>query len=183
MRPALPPRVRAAVTGALSFRTQLLLFAAALMLPVGAVTAWLAYTDFRNDIAAGRESTRGLARLAAAQYDFFLRVTDERLRRLAQRPRVAAADPARCDPVGTELIALQPAYLNLWTLLPDGRIACSALPVPRDSGPTLAQQPWLAEALRAPGMHVSEPFASPVSGERVSMLSYPLRGGARVALV
>lgn len=159
----------------ISARALLLIMLAVMLLPFTALTAWLAIHQFRGTVAAKGQENLDLARLAAAHYEQFVHDSETMLQVLAQRPKIRALDPAHCDPVLEDMRQLQTLYANVATMARNGRLVCSALPMPGSSPISVVNFPWYAAVVGQTGFYVTEPFVSRIGGIHVTMLTYPLR--------
>ena len=160
-----------------SIRTQILLLALAIVLPVALMLAWFLFNDVRYARENAHARVRILADNAAAGIERQLRQAEETLGRLAVRPRVRTLDPRNCDPIVAEYVALNPEYTTLALRDVHGNIICSYVPRPI---PRLNPQdfPWFEEGLRTGRFTVGDAFLGRQSGRWVSVLTYPVRDDA-----
>ena len=158
----------------LPIRAQLLLLGLAVALPAAALFAWHALETAADARDAAYARVRILAGNAAGQIDAFLADSEALLGRVAERPRVKALDPKRCDPVFEEFVQLHPEFLSLGVRNNAGAVLCSYLrnPLPMQHPGQFA---WFEEGLRTPGLAAGDVFSGRENGRWVSVLTYPVR--------
>lgn len=132
----------------MSIRAQLAWLALAAMLPLAALQAWTLYAGAERDAEQARGQAMQLAQITASGTAGFLGQAQNILHGLAARPAVRALDPARCDPILKDFLALAPRFANVATMTLDGGVVCSAAPMTRPARMDPAK--FLAR-LRAPG--------------------------------
>lgn len=161
----------------LSFRMQVLVGLAALLLPLGLALALglLLVQDTRHQMASAERAGLEQARLAAAHYETRLAEVEQTLRRLALHPDIYGLDAQRCDLVLFNVQTLSPLLADLAVVARGGHVICSAQPLPRMVAPSVRDLPGTGAAMDEAGLHVTEPLFEPVSQIWVVAASYPLR--------
>ena len=112
-----------------SIRAYLLHLVAAVALPFVVLEVWNLYAGAETDSQRALQQVLHLARITARETYEFLGGVKDMASGLAARPAVRALDPAYCDPILKDLLALAPRFANLVTLDMEGRVICSAVPV------------------------------------------------------
>jgi len=158
-----------------SIRSFLLALILAAALPLSGLLAIMVYQDKADQNALARKTTRLVADNAANAITRFLDDTHQQLRYLSTRPQIRAMNPRTCDPLLPEFRAINLHIANIVTVIPDGTIICSALPVPGDKPASVADQPSFPDAIGSGRLSISDPFISPVSGKRIVVLSLPIK--------
>jgi diguanylate cyclase (GGDEF)-like protein/PAS domain S-box-containing protein len=75
-----------------------------------------------------RDDTLLLTRLASANHERLVGLTEQFLATLTQLPELRRADPAACEPLLTRLLAQHAIYAELGLLSPDGQRLCTSPP-------------------------------------------------------
>jgi PAS domain S-box-containing protein len=114
-----------------SIRVRLVGLVLGVALPLVALEAWNLYSDAEEDSRAARLQVLHLAEITAAETARFLGQAHGIVRGLAARPAIRALDPARCDPILGDVLALAPRFANVATMTLDGTVVCSGVPVRR----------------------------------------------------
>ena len=116
------------MVGNRSIRAYLTCLAAAVALPLVVLEVWNLYSATEADSQRAREQVLHLARVTASEMVQFLDGVKDIASGLAARPAVRALDPASCDPILKDLLALAPRFANVVTMDMEGRVICSAVP-------------------------------------------------------
>ena len=168
----------------LPIRTRIILLVMGAMLPVAALLAAVLANDFHRAELAGNEKVGILATGTAADLKRTLDQFEWVLARVSERPMVKALDPAGCDPLGEEVLHLNPTFAGFAVRDARGKVICqyaSAVDlVPPSEDTTAAQSGLPAGRLRASRM-----FNDPRTGRKLVALSYAPGddGGARGGLL
>jgi len=158
-------------------QTYLILLVMVIALPLTSLIAVTIYLDSQDDADQARESTHQIAKFVAAESESLIADAQIPLSNLAQRPRVQQMDPANCDPLLGEMIALQPKYANLVTINMAGQVICSAAPA---SGglPFAGQNESFQQMIQSDRPVIAPPFVGPITGKWVSVLFYPIHNAS-----
>jgi len=161
----------------LSIRTGAILAALLVTAPLVGFAAWQTYDRFAADERSAEAAALGDARAAATHAANFVADANALLARIADRPLVVAADPARCDPILSDLALLPAAYANVTLFDRTGRAICPAVPLP-DEPPPGADQPWFRETVRQDGFTISAPLADAITRRSLIVLARPVHDGS-----
>lgn len=145
------------------------------VLPVLAMVAWLLAETLGHARDRAHDATRILASAAADDLQRFLHHTGGELARIAARPLVRAMDPATCDPAVVEFAKIHSDYTALSIRNVRGEAVCSVADDPLARARP-EQMPWLAQALRVDGLHVTDAIAAPGVARWMTVLTHPVRG-------
>ena len=111
-------------------RHQLLVLVLVGVVPLLSVQAYLLYRGAADALNNARDTLAIRAERGATVMQDFLNVTQDFLKRIAERPLVRAVDPARCDPILADFSSVHPRYANIVVVDRAGRVICSAKPQP-----------------------------------------------------
>jgi PAS domain S-box-containing protein len=111
-----------------SIRVHLFRLVLATAFPLVSLIAWNLYVTGEEDVQGAREQVLHLAQATASDAARLLGHTRDILNVLAPRDAVRALDPAHCDPILKDILALTPHLANVATLAMDGTVICSAVP-------------------------------------------------------
>jgi PAS domain S-box-containing protein len=171
-----------------SISTLLLALVAACILPLAAIFAYSTYWDTAQDFDRRQSALHALAKANAAEVGRLLANVRRLMDALAQRPMVRALDPERCDPLLETYRHLFPDIANIATIDSNGMIVCSAVDATDTEFGTrgnahisVARTEWFRGAHRQEGLRVGEPAVGAVTGQPVSVITWPLPGGHAAA--
>ena len=116
------------IPGNRTIRAYLTYLAAAVALPLVVLEIWNLHAAAQADSERARDQVLHLARVGASEMVRFLDGVKDIASGLAARPAVRALDPASCDPILKDLLALAPRFANVVTMDLEGRVICSAAP-------------------------------------------------------
>jgi len=154
-------------------RVMLSLLAMATALPLVGLMGFALYRESEHEIDKTRQLVKGLADVSAAEALAFMKEHARVADMLAYRNLVRELDPARCDPVLLDVLAVRPALADIQTTHASGRMICSA----RQAG---GRAPLPQQALRAQtgaaDLVVGLPQQEPGTGRWVVSLSHPVAG-------
>jgi PAS domain S-box-containing protein len=159
-------------------RVMLSLLAMATALPLVGLMGFALYRESEHEIDKANQLVKGLADVSAAEALAFMnehvRVADM----LAYRNLVRELDPARCDPVLLDVLAVRPALADIQTTDATGRTICS---VRQATGRAPLQHEVSRLEAAGADLVVGPPQREPDTGRWVVSLSHPMAGqpGAR----
>jgi diguanylate cyclase (GGDEF)-like protein len=156
-----------------TIRVQLLGLALAAIVPVAGAVIYAIVDASRTSLAQAEREIGNLAATAANNVATRLAENEQLLSRLAQRPRVKAIDPRRCDPFVADFARLHPDYVNLALRDARGNAICSLLPIPPAS--VVIKFPWVQQVLRGGELVAGDAVQDRVVGRWFSALLYPVR--------
>jgi len=151
-------------------RARLMLSFLAAFAAVTALFAWNFTRDRDVRIDASNERLLGEARLIAAQQDSLVQRADAVLNELILSPQLhAGASAQECSAYLAATLRKETAYAQIGKALPDGSLACNAVP------PTVAvnvkDRQWFQQTLRSHDLVVSDVLVSRILGKPVVTLS------------
>lgn len=132
----------------------------------------------RSDmISAASEQLLNQAKLIAARQQSITARGDAILSGLMMRPELGAAGAAdACPRLLAEMLKQQTEFINIGQVLPDGALACSAVPA---AGPiTFADRAWFQRALQTREMAIGDMVTGRVVGKQVISFAKAMRDGA-----
>lgn len=154
-------------------RLMLSLLAMATALPLVGLMAFAMYRESEHEVSKANRLVRDQAEVSAGATAGFLKEHGRVADMLAYRNQVRELDPARCDPVMLDVLAVRPALADIQTTDGDGRLVCSA----RQAAGRLPLQPLAALPQEdSDGPLIGAPQAEPGTGRWVVALTYPLAG-------
>lgn len=154
-------------------RLMLSLLAMATALPLVGLMAFALYRESDHEVDKANQLVRDVANLSAGATLAFMKEHVGVADMLAYRNQVRALDPASCDPVLLDVLAVRPALADIQTSDSAGRMVCSA----RQAAGRTPLQPQAA--LPAPGdtnFVVGSPQLEPGTGRWVVALRHPFTG-------
>ncbi|HLF24299.1 MAG TPA: diguanylate cyclase, partial [Burkholderiales bacterium] len=157
-------------------RSQLLVLVAVTALPLIGLQAYLLHRDAIDTDEAVRDVLIVRAERTAAVLEDLLRLTQDVLKSVAARPRVRALDPARCDPILTDVSAAHRRYANMVVVDRAGRIVCSAVALPGGRPGSAVGREGYERTLRENRSVLTSAFVGPITGRWVAVMTYPLHG-------
>ena len=166
----------------LSVRTYLLLLFLATAVPVFGLLGLGIYLDMQNTVEQTKTSLRTLAATMIRNTGGSLSKAQQSLERLAERPLVQLMDEQQCDPALAGLLSMNPAYANVVYANIEGRVLCSAYPLPGGKAVSVQDIPWFQDFLREPRPMIGLPHKGLITGKWVSVVASPVRN-ARQELV
>ncbi|MGD9891824.1 MAG: ATP-binding protein [Dehalococcoidia bacterium] len=104
----------------------------------------------------------------------FVRYTDRYLSTLAVDPTIRSLDPARIDSLLQNVRDLNPNYINVFLLAPDGTQISSTEPLVVDED--IEEKPYFQEALTSGRMAISSALAWPGTGTSVVVFAKRVNG-------
>ena len=132
------------------------------------------YADVQQTVSHTKTTLRTLASAMVTNTGVQIASARQMLERIAARPLVRQVDGEHCDEALKELPGLVPGYTNFLYVDLQGRVICSALPVPSGKVADAGSQPSFQRFLRDPRFTVGEPMADPITGQWASALSAPI---------
>lgn len=149
----------------------------AMSVPLVVVVGAGIYLDMQQTIAHTKASLRTLAGMMAKNTGGKIADVRDTLERLANRPLVKRVDPNNCDGILKDLLDLNPEYvLPAYTNI-DGEVVCSAVPQPGGTPANVSEAPWFRILSQEQRFTAGNPFFCPITFQRVSVLSVPIRNG------
>ncbi len=165
-----------AAPGAISLQWLLALLVLATALPLTALLAYHLRYEIAAEVDKADQLVQNLAVVTAADTSASLTEFRRLAAALAARPRVAALDPANCDPLAGELARLYRNLANVGTVNLDGQAICSVLTPQGGVMPNIGNPPWLQQLRRSDRFVVGAPQKGVYTGRPVVVLAYPLHG-------
>lgn len=154
-------------------RLMLSLLAMATALPLVALVGFALYRESEHEVDKANRLVRDLAEVSAFATLGFMKEHVRVADMLAYRNLVRELDPARCDPVLLDVLAVRPALADVLTTDSTGQVICSAR---RAAGRAALQPPAPSQAPHGDDLVVGTPQIEPGTGRWVVALSHPLTG-------
>jgi signal transduction histidine kinase len=165
-----------------SLRIRVALLVLLAVLPAVVLSLYTAAVQRRDDIAAAQDTALRVARRASSEQARRLAGAHELLVTLAQLPDVRHGHGERCDAVLRRLLNAHDLYVNFGVIAPDGRVLCSALPVPEDTN--LADRTYFRRAVATRGFALGDHQIGRITGRATINVAQPIEdGGAIVGVV
>ena len=134
------------------------------------------YADVQQTVAHAKTTLRTLASAMVTNTGGQIAQARLMLERIAARPLVRQVDGEHCDAALKDLHGLVPGYTNFVYVDLQGRVICSALPLPGDRVINVGNQPSFQRFLRDKRFTVGEPMVGPITGKWAAALSAPIWG-------
>lgn len=160
----------------LPLRSEFVLFAACLSLPLIGLIGYGLYDRTRDEFAAAESLARRTAESSAERIAGHVEGLRAALNALARRPLVKAMDAARCDPRLADLVDLYPRAYSFSVINPQGVIICHSKPLPRDRVMRIVDEELLREMQAQPRFLIHKPVVSRTSGRWVVGAMHPVMG-------
>lgn len=165
-----------------SIRTHLLLLVVAVSAPLGALVGYDIYRDMQQSVLHSKARLRTLAYTMVNNTDGKFASARKTLEHLASRDLVVQMDARRCDSILQEVINLNLGYTSAGYISLQGELLCSATPSlaahQRNQHKQRIQHhtaSWFPTLVQTQRFTVGTPEVDPVSGQWISVLSYPVR--------
>ena len=146
----------------------LVLFAA---IPAVGLTLYIARHSGEFAAHHTLEDAKGLVRLAALDYERLVESSRHLLRTLAQLSDIRTHNANACHNLLVNLKTGYPHYANLGAIRPDGRIFCSAEPMPKSVNVT--DRDYFRRAVATRGFAAGDYQIGRITGKPVLVLNYP----------
>ncbi len=136
-----------------------------------------------HDAARAREEARSqaitqmlnLVRVAAAEQQSILDITHTLLAGLARSPQLRPGQEQACQTLLAAVLPLHPIYTNLGVVDPEGRVVCSAQPLPMSID--AADQEWFQRTLATRDFTIGSYQIGNITGKQVIVAAYPILDG------
>lgn len=163
----------AAAQRSLTLRIRLLFLVAMATAPAAALIVHGAWQHRDDALSSAHAGARQLARLAAKEHEKAIESGRAVLETLAQIPAVSQlrSRPA-CEALVSKVLAGHPSYANIGVIQADGRVFCSALPVPDHLN--LADRPYFRRAMETHRFAVGDYQVGRIPGLPGLNLAQPL---------
>src|SRR5687768_453473 len=112
--------------GRLSLRERLVILMVAAILPLFALSFWLALRETRSATELAQSQLKFAASLVAANQDRYVDAAQQLLAAIGNMPHLHIDAPQECERDFKELRARFPAYTNIGLLALDGSVICHA---------------------------------------------------------
>lgn len=161
----------------IGLRGRLILPMLAAFAALASVVVWQSLEDRAERIESAKMHLLHNAQLIAAQQRFITAHADALLRELAQRPELRPGAPTgECARLLAERLGQETGFINIGKVLPDGSLACAAVP---PKGPvSYADRTWLREALKSEAMAVGDVVTGHIIGKPLVTFARAVRDNA-----
>ena len=158
-------------------RGRLILLLLAAFAALTALIAWQSFEERGVRLRAASEHLLADAKLIAARQQSIAARADATLTELMLRPELQPGAPAEaCAQFLAARIKLQPEFIQAARTLPNGELACVA--VPGTDHVSVADRNWFRAALKSHGMVVSEVVTGKVLGKPIVVFAKAMRDEA-----
>ncbi|MEP6791002.1 MAG: PAS domain-containing protein, partial [Ramlibacter sp.] len=158
--------------GRLSLRERVVMLTLAAVVPLSALSVWLAVRETRSATGLVQSQLKFAASLVAANQDRALESAEHLLTAISAMPELRSTDRSRCQAYFESLRGRYPAYSNLGVIELDGTVACNANGVPATVN--LADRPYFRDVLARRRFVVGEEVESRASGRRSIPFAMPV---------
>ncbi len=159
-------------------RVQLAVLVLVASIPVFMLSIWHLFQDRDHERALARERVRVLVDATAGRLQGDLDKYAGTLSLIASQPLVRNVDVGACDPLIKEFVRLHPEFVTIGTRDLQGKALCTNLANPPGQE-LLRSSSWFAPAVAAGKFYVSDAFMAPLAKRWVTVLTEPIRDGAR----
>jgi PAS domain S-box-containing protein len=164
--------------GRLNLRERLLILMVAAMLPLFALSLWLALRESRSATELAQSQLRLSASLLASNQDRAVDAAEQLLGAIAAVPDLRSTRGGRCQRYFERLRDRYPMYANIGLISLDGEMLCHASA--RTGNANIADRAYFQEALSQRRFVMGEPIVGRVTRRRTIPFSLPLIEGGRV---
>ena len=162
---------------ALGLRGRMILLLLAAFAALAGLIVWHSLADRGERLRAASEQLLADAKLVAARQQYISAHADTLLTSLMLRPEMRpGASAADCSRVLAGLLKLEAASLNIGMALPDGEVACSA--VPAEDRLNVADRAYFQRALKTQEMVVSDALVSRFVSKPIIVFAKAMRDKA-----
>ncbi len=144
------------------------------LLPFILLETYRSVQDVRRSHASVTERALGQVEEEAETMEDFVRYTDRYLSRLAVDPTIRSLDPVPLEALLENVRDLNPNYINVFLLAPDGTQISSTEPLVVDED--IEEKPYFQEALTSGRMAISSALAWPGTGTSVVVFAKRVNG-------
>jgi signal transduction histidine kinase len=159
-----------------SLRARLILLVLLALIPAFVLILYTALEQRRLATAQVQETALRLARLASSDQGRLITGSRQLLVGLAQLTEVRRRDSQRCSRLLAEVLQKYPVYANLGAIAPDGKLFCSALPMP--GSVNLADRGYFRRAVEHRDFAIGDYQIGRVTRRASINVGYPAVNGA-----
>ncbi|HWP11155.1 MAG TPA: PAS domain-containing protein, partial [Ramlibacter sp.] len=164
--------------GKLSLQERLLVLVVVAILPLAALSIWFSVREMDSDIRAAQSQLKFAASLIAAQQDRTVAAAQHLLRTVSTMPQMQAPERKSCEKFFEVLRSLHPIYSNIGVVDTTGKVICHASG--RIGDFSLADRPYVAQALAARRFVMGAPAAGKLSERFIVPFAQPVLEGDKV---
>ncbi len=158
--------------GTLSLRERLVVLMMAAVLPMFALSLWVALRESRSATEQAQSQLRFAASLLAANQDRAVDAAEQLLGAIAAMPELRAADRRHCQAYFEGLRDSYPMYSNIGLIAPGGQVVCHAQGAIGDA--SAADRSYFREALSQRRFVIGEPIVGRLSGRPAIPFALPV---------
>ena len=164
--------------GTLSLRERLVILMMAAVLPMFALSLWVALRETRSATEQAQSQLRFAASLLAANQDRAVDAAEQLLGAIAAMPELRSSDRSRCQAYFQGLRDRYPMYSNIGLIAPDGNVVCHAQGAIGDAA--VADRPYFREVLAQRRFVIGEPIVGRITGRRSIPFALPVIDAGKV---
>ena len=158
--------------GRLSLRERLVILMVSAILPLFALSFWLALREARSATLLTQSQLRFAAALVAANQDAAVESAKQLLGAIAAIPQLGSAGRGQCHAYFENLLGRYPMYANIGLLDPDGRVVCHAIAAAGEV--TVADRSYYREAVAQRRFVMGEIMVGRLSGRSSIPFALPV---------
>ncbi|HEY6721150.1 MAG TPA: cache and HAMP domain-containing protein, partial [Burkholderiales bacterium] len=145
--------------------------------PFAALAAYLAVGIIRDDMHEATSTVEHLTQSTARRAERMMDANRAILAELATRPDVRSLNPARCDPLLSDLMRLHPEFANVFTIDASGRRMCSAAYVLPAAAPKVDPTNYLDDVNARKSFTVGRPHKGLLNHKWIITAAQPILAG------
>ncbi len=165
--------------GWLSLRERLVILMVAAMLPLFALSFWLALRETRSATHLTQSQLRLAAALVAANQDAAVESASQMLGAISAIPELRTGGRGKCQAYFESLLGRYPVYADIGLLDLDGNVVCHASGVPDDGA--AGDRSYFRKAVAQKRFVMGEPIVGRSSGRSAIPFALPLVEEGRVS--
>ena len=158
--------------GRLSLRERLVILMVAAILPLFALSFWLALREARSATQLTQSQLRFAAALVAANQDAAVESAKQLLGAIAAIPQLGSGGRSQCQAYFENLRGRHPMYANIGLLDPDGRVVCHAIGAAGEA--SAADRSYFREAVAQRRFVMGEIMIGRLSGRSAIPFALPV---------
>ena len=144
-----------------------------LILPLTGILFYSTYSNIGDDLRHASETSHSLSKVIAADVSDYITGRENVLARIAERPRIQAMDPEKCDPILYDFRSFDPNFSNIVVIDALGNVICSALPLNKSINYSRSNN--FQRVKRTRQLVIGSPTYGKISKRWIIALNYPVQ--------
>jgi diguanylate cyclase (GGDEF)-like protein/PAS domain S-box-containing protein len=157
-----------------SIGAHLILLVLVLAIPIGGLMIYTIYDYSQSDLQEARQSSLNLAQITTLDVTGYLRNREHVLARIADRTDIMNMSPDECSHILQDFVMLDPNFSNVVVVNIEGRIVCSAIPLPADKAVSLAGGVNFQKVLKENRFVIGRASVGVISRKWILPLAHPV---------